>query len=66
MFYFTGDFSDIILETTIWGVIVLSFLGLMALFMLALLTVGFFGAIFIALVKLICKLLVKVFQLIFR
>ena len=40
----------------------MSFLGLLALAMFAIVAVGFFGAIFIALVK----LLVKVFQLIFR
>ena len=44
----------------------MSFLGLMALFMFALVVAGFFGAIFIAVLKLIFKLLVKIFQLIFR
>ena len=40
----------------------MSFLGLMALAMLAIVAVGFFGAIFIAVLKLIFKLLLKIFR----
>ena len=41
---------------------VMSFLGLMALAMFAIVAVGFFGAIFIAVLKLIFKLLLKIFR----
>jgi len=42
------------------------FLGLMALFMVSLIVVSILGAICLFLVKILFKLLVKLFQLIFR
>jgi len=67
MFYSTGVFSDIIYNLrNKCLVIVMEFLGLMALFMFAFVVVSVLGAICIAVMKLIFKLLVKIFQLIFR